>query len=526
MNDAFSLRRFGAFTRFQCRIAGVDAELMEECPDRDLSNVKTLFWLLAAVWLWQFALFTAVAHMMLSRPDHLRPELFAAGAVLASIILLIDSYVIVRTSWSLQGMKELARGGLELGSTFAARFKNGLFVSLRVLVTIGMAQLLALFLAILMFGKDIQADLDRRFREFNGDLIGKITAQVDGVIGALADDQKATAGLLAAAVTEESMLRRTSVDPTSDDPEVKLGVERASQLNASKVELERELSEAQKFAADELAGVKNSKGNSGRPGEGPVRRAARERVANAQAKVASAAREFAATEERISKARDKAAAGSDARRDAALGKLSSSTSSREKLEKRLGEIETALATHRDSREQMIRDRVEADPSFVGLGNGFLANYQALQRIAKEDESVVPVILLLDFVLFSIDLAAVLAKLATFIPSTYATLLAATDLRVAYGTAQGVAADIEEMLKPHTKETSEPPSYPSDTPPDTSRPNHDDDPERTATEPTTVTVSTSAGEIRLPKRRARPRKGYKPDLSPPPHDGDEHGAPPE
>lgn len=185
--DLHFSRRFGWFTRFQFRVAGVDVDVMGECPDRDISNVKTVAWLLMAVWVWQFALFTAVAHMMLARQGELRPELFAAGAVLASVILLIDSYVIVRSSWSLQGIKELARGGLEIPSTTWASIKNGLFVLLRVLVTIGMAQLLALFLAILMFGKDIQADLDRRFRELNGPLIAKITDQVDRSINVLSD---------------------------------------------------------------------------------------------------------------------------------------------------------------------------------------------------------------------------------------------------------------------------------------------------------------------------------------------------
>lgn len=520
MTEANSLRRFGPLTRSQFFVTGVDAEIMEKCPDRDLSNVKTLAWLLMAVWLWQAALFTATAHMMLARPGEFRPELFASGVMLASIILLIDSYVIVRTSWSLQGMKELARGGLEIPNTFGARFKNGLFVFLRVLVTIGMAQLLALFFAILVFGKDIQADLDRRYRDANGDLIAKITMQVDNGLGTLIEDQKATATLLAAAVAEEASLRRAAIDPTADDPEVKLALERASQLAARKVDLERELSEAQKFAADELAGVKGSNGNSGKAGEGPVRRAARERVANAQAKLAAAERELTSVEAKVAKARAKASEGSGERREAASNKMAGSTTIREKLEKRLGEIETALADQRSKREQHIRESVEADPSFVGLGNGFLARYQALQRIAKEDQSVVPVILLLDFVLFSIDLAAVLAKLATFIPSTYATLLAAEDLRRAYRTAQGLADDIEEAMRPRRKPEDD---ATTEIQPDTSSVDASDFPD--GSPPPDPFAAAKGNDIQAPKRRGRPRKNYKPDLSPPPDDGDELNGPP-
>jgi hypothetical protein len=112
---------------------------------------------------------------------------------------------------------------------------------------------------------------------------------------------------------------------------------------------------------------------------------------------------------------------------------------------RLSVVEGELKRFTDNREDIIRSGLEADPGYRKKEEGFLANWQGLRRLTA-DPYVLFLVLLFDLGLFGIELAAVLAKIATFVPATYATIIAHDDFRRAYKTAHELAREIEAIQK--------------------------------------------------------------------------------
>src|ERR1700687_82108 len=136
-SEGFGARhKIGLWLRFLCWLVGVDSDLLAQCPRRDLDAVRTLAGIMIGVWVFQSALFTLAARIALARDDEFRPELMAAGMLLATLILLIDSYVIMRSSWSLHGLQLLQRGGFPDFETKSARIKRTLFVVVRVALSL------------------------------------------------------------------------------------------------------------------------------------------------------------------------------------------------------------------------------------------------------------------------------------------------------------------------------------------------------------------------------------------------------
>jgi hypothetical protein len=103
-------------SRLLIRLGAADESILQTCPLRDVHNVMTIGWLLVIVWLWQSILFAMVGHMMLACSSEWRLDLVEGAMLIATVVLLVDSHVIVRSSWRLQDLSELKRGGLDLPS--------------------------------------------------------------------------------------------------------------------------------------------------------------------------------------------------------------------------------------------------------------------------------------------------------------------------------------------------------------------------------------------------------------------------
>lgn len=528
IEEAPARHQFGQFAGFQLWLAGVDRDLLATCPLRDVHNVKTIAWLLMIVWFWQASLFCLVGHMMLAQPGEFRVAILVGGLVLASVVLLVDSYVIVRSSWHLQGIAELARGGLTMPGTLGAKVKNGAFVAVRLLLSVVLVQLMAIFLSLLLFAKDITTDLDQRYLTENRELLDRITGQTDGTITTLKAEHAEVRGRLVRLADEEAKLRQTVVDPLGESPEARLAIDRITKLTQSKAEAERELKDAQTFSANELGGVAGVKGNTGIPGRGPVRRAAEERVTNAEVKLKAIGQELAAADAKLAKLGETTSGASSQRRSAAEAKLVETSAAKKDRQDRLGLVEGELKRFTENREAIIRAAFEADPSYKRKEEGFLANWQGLRRLTA-DPYVLVVVALFDLALFGIELAAVLAKIATFVPATYATIIAHDDFRRAYKTAHELAREIEAIQqdrgRPEDDEGSgsaepepEPPK-PTD-PSDSGAALHnvfsgngaDDAPPDPQAEPVSVASAPDTAERR--KRRGRPSgPRWKPHLKP-------------
>ena len=165
--------------RVICTLAGVDPALIAACPPRDRDGLRLLAALMMLVWLWQSAVFAAVGHLMLAGPGEIRAELSAGAVLLATIILLLDAYVVMRPSWTTFGYEELRRGGLAIHLLVLARVKSGLFLALRLALSAVVGTLVALFVSLILYGKDIAGQLAAEHTARNAPVIVAATRLID-----------------------------------------------------------------------------------------------------------------------------------------------------------------------------------------------------------------------------------------------------------------------------------------------------------------------------------------------------------
>lgn len=454
-------REFGALSRLIIKIGAGDEQILRTCPIRDVHNVMTIGWLLIIVWVWQSVLFTMVGHMMLARSGEWRFDVILGAMLIATVVMLVDSYVIVRSSWHLQGISELQRGGLDLPSPIAARIKNGIFVAVRLMLSTVLAMLTALFLSILLFEKDISANLEHEFQKQNAPLLARISGQVDDAIGKLKGEHEEIRKRLSTMADEEKLLRATVIDPEGDNSEFKAALDRVSVLNEAKVEAQRELTAAEKHAADELGGARLP-GTSGIAGYGPLRRAADEKIASAKRKLQGVISEIEEAQKHIETLRLTFKDVTGSKRLAAEAKLAEIAIQRKEKEERLAFVEAEFKKREQDRDRVVRTAFENDPAYHAKENGFLARLEGLERISAQFH-VKFVVVIFHIGLFGIELAAVLAKIATFIPASYTTILAWHDLQVPMRWAVRLKEEADKIHKGDKADAEGTPAEPS--PPD-------------------------------------------------------------
>ncbi len=449
-------RPLGPAARALAWIAGADSGELEKCPRRDVGNVLCVAWLLVAVWAWQSIAFTLVGHMMLAREGEFNLLVMLGAIGIASIVLLMDSYVIVRSSWYVQGLKELKRGGLEVPGTVSARISSAFFLMIRILLTLVLAQLTAIFFSLLIYKKDIATELEADHQRRNAPLLARLTSTTDEGVESARKYVEALRAQLGASVGEEERLRRMAVDPTSDDPQVKLLLERIASLTAAKMETSRALQKEQDFAANEKGGLRVAPGNSGLGGPGRVYKAALERIANLQRTLDRLDRDLSIAESKLSDLRTSKSGVAGQRKDAATARLGDAATGRQDLAARLAAAEAALAELTASRQRVLRNAIESDPNYKSRDTGFLASWKALLKLAS-DPWVALVIFLIDAAAFFLELSAVISKTTTFVPATYATLIAQDDLLRAHREAHRLAASIRALHEEREEKPDETPT---------------------------------------------------------------------
>lgn len=338
----------GFTTRFLIWVAGIDEETLRECPAQDWSDVRAIALLLIFAWIYQAALLTLVAHRLLAPEGGVHPALIAGALFIATLILLIDSYVFLRAGFHADGIRELARAGLDLSGGWKTKVTAGIFLNLRISLSLALAQLTAMLVGLFLWQADIAADLNHRFQQENAGVIVTATAHVDDeerqTVDAVKGVQVRIGGLQTQIDAELHYLRSRAVWRNR---------ERARQAQAALPELEQNLRQA----TSELTGLRET-----------------------------------------------------------------------------------LARLRAGRADNIQREIEKSPAYVKQASGILAQLKALWRLAG-DPVTGAFILLIDIISFGLELAAVLAKVTTFIPSTYAVLLA----RNSYLRVAAIVDDMEKRL---------------------------------------------------------------------------------
>jgi hypothetical protein len=485
--------KIGPLTRSILYITGVDEAKLRQCP-QDWDNVRAVAQLLTLTWLYQTALFSLISHRLFAPPGQIRPDLLAASAFLATFLLTIDGYMIVRSGWHREGLQELARGGLNLQGGVIIRLKAGIFLAIRILFSVCLAQLTGIFLAILIFSPDVGARLQDRYLHANANLIGNATTLVDGEIQQQSDAVKTETIQDTALAAQVTALRQNQIDPSAGDAQVQFAQQEVTQLFSQKAAADQAVQQAETSASDELGGIK-SPGSSGIPGDGPRRRAALEAVGNAKDQDQQISVELDAAQKRLDDIRARSLATSQPTEQLAHAELPSFETTLAAEDAKLAAMKNALMILQDHRDDAIRTALEASPDYVPYDNGLLVQIKILGELANENPRIAAVIILVDVTSFGFELAAVLAKVLSYCPTEYSALLASS-------TYMRVVRMVDEMMEELNASSAKSGTEPYGMQPLAS---HDENgsPRRAATDP----FSSVIGSLPSPPKRGRgrPRK---------------------
>jgi hypothetical protein len=289
---------------------------------------------------------------------------------------------------------------------------------------VGFAQLTAIFVALIIFAADIDARIHATYEAANARVLADVTAIVD------ADIQRASVAVKTQAARVDSLsaqittLRQHDIDPTSSDPQIQQAQREIDQLIAQQRDAESAVVSASDFASLEKGGVKAAPGNSGIAGSGPRYKAAMEVVENTKRHAQDIAAALDAARARLDSLHKELASSSVSEQQRSHGELPGYEATLTSEEAKLADLKEQLDALIKGRPDAIRKGVESAPDYVPLNNGFLGQLVALEHIADEDAKIATVILLIDVVSFGLELAAVLAKVSSYVPMKYSALLAA------------------------------------------------------------------------------------------------------
>jgi hypothetical protein len=443
----------GPFTKLLLAIGGIDEDMLQRCPPRDWGVAKGISLIGLCVAIYLTSLFFLMANKLFARPGQIRIEFLVPSLFFAIFIIVIDAYQINRTSWHLSGIAELRRGGLDISGGAAPRIKASFFLAIRIMLSIGLAQLTAIFVSLLIYGGDIDSPIEKNYREANKHLIGPATALVDAEIQRAADSVSAPSGRVATLSRQVEALRNAEIDPSANDPRVHQAQQEVQQLIDQNAKADEDVRNTETSVSNELGGLKGAE-----PGRGPRYRAAVQQLTDARARAQEITKQLNAARDRLDALRKRIPPPDDTSRQRSREQRLAFEKRLDAENAELSKLKEELAKLTRGRESAIRRAIENAPDHVGAENGFLAQLSELEHIAQKDAWIVFVIGLIDVVTFGLELSAVLAKVTSYVPTTYAALLA----RDAYMQAVRTVDDMTAELK--TIDNS-PDVVPSDTPPD-------------------------------------------------------------
>jgi hypothetical protein len=447
---------FSWLTKLLIRIAAADEETLRQCPRRDVINVCAIAWLMLGALAYQTGLFSVVGHMLFASPGEIRPEIIIAAFAIALFIMGIDRYIIVICGYHSEGLKELARAGIDIRGSLPIRIKAGLFLVIRIFVlAVGLAQITALFVSLIWFAADIHARIDKKDLIANASLISQATNLVDGEIQRETDAVNAQSARVAALSAQVQNLRQNVIDPAASDRASQLAEQEVQQLLQQQTAAENDLKEAESFATSEAAGLKHAPGNSGVEGFGPRYRAAEEQVADAKARLLQIETSLNAARGRLDGLRNKMSSANQQVLQRSQGQLPSFKADLKAETERLTALKNDLGKLIAGRELAIRRAVENAPGHVPYDDGFLAQLRTLEEIAHEDRKIGLVILLIEIVSLGFELAMVLAKVFGYAPTVYAALVSSDHYRRVVKIVDDLTAELNEGEPPDEPATSTP-----------------------------------------------------------------------
>ncbi|HEX4409036.1 MAG TPA: DUF4407 domain-containing protein [Xanthobacteraceae bacterium] len=441
IDDHGPRRKVGPWMKLMIYIAGADEETLQHCPQHDWSCVCAAGEIFLCALVFQTAILTLVAHELFAKPGEFRVELLIGALFIALFVMLIDSYMVMRSGWHLSGIQELKRGGLDVSGGAAARIKAHIFLAVRLGFSVALAQLTAIFVSLLIFFADIEAPILDDYLKANAHLVAPATELVNATIARATSAVSNQTARVQALAGQVATTRQNIVDPSSSDPVLRQAEKEVGDLTDRNTKAEDEARSGQVFVNNESGGVKGD-GNSGIPGYGPRYRSAVRQAADAKSHAQSIAVELATARSRLDDLQKQHPIAADAVRQQAHDQLPSLEESLKAEESKLGAGKNELATLIANREENIRKAIENSPDHVAMNNGFLHRIAILEDIATKDRKIAAVIILIDLISFALELAGVFSKVTSFIPTMYAALTA----RNAYMGAVHIVDEMTAELK--------------------------------------------------------------------------------
>ena len=495
------LPQFSFIRRVIHRLAGVDNDTMRQCPPHDADNVRALGELLIASFIWQSLLLTLIGERLFAEPGQFRPDILVGAAGIALFVMLIDSYIFYRSGFELAGIEELRRASLDVGGPGPG--KKIAYLIARIFLSIGFSQLTAIFTALLIFGSDIDSRLLSTYQTANARSLATVAGLTDADIQRTTSAVKMQEGRIEAVSSQVTTLRQHDIDPTTSEPRLQQAQQEVSRALDAKMKADESTVAAETFASMEKGGVTVDGRSSGIAGIGPRYKAALETVETAKRHAQEASSSLDDARARLEKMRKESASAASVQQERSHSELPTYEQSLTTEEGKLAKLKDQLSTLVKDRPETIRRGVEAAADYVPLNRGFLAQLVALDEIATENRKIGMVILLIDIVSFGLELAAVLAKVSSYVPMKYSALLAANSYAAAVRIADELVAKLAGNTKADVPSSSSAPVPPAN--------DNDDESESTSEasgmsdEPDTSTDQDESPPA-LPKRgRGRPRK---------------------
>jgi Domain of unknown function (DUF4407) len=416
------VRRIGPIKKIIFNIVGADEPTLRLCGDKDLDTIFVLGLLLVGQVAFEAAILSFTAHQVFSADGEIHVTLIAGAIGVAVLVGLIDSYVFLRAGFYEEGLAELARGGLELRDRATAIVRQIVTYAIRGLFCVAFSLLIGGFAGLGVFKSSIDAYGNRQNQEVNSTRIVETTLQVDSEIRRATDTVKGEEVHVASLQKSLTTMREGAVNPAANDVAVMAQQQELNQLSAERSRRETELESAQTFASNELAGERGNSSNTGKHGRGPVRIAAEEHVRSATVGLAAADHALADARARFDDLRKQAASTDGDRGRQAQSQLQPLEAELKEATARLDSQRETLTKLTGNREGDIRAKVEAAPDYVGRDQGLIGQLKALRQIAKDPE-IATVIFLIDFVTFMLEMACVMGKIMSPIPTSFSALTA-------------------------------------------------------------------------------------------------------
>jgi hypothetical protein len=423
--------RIGAFKRLLLNFPGVPEEPLRRCPKQDSDFALMLAALMVGTAGYQTAIFSMVGSVVFT-PGQLRVETVAVALGLAMFVMAIDGVLFMRSGWFIAGESQIRRGGLDISGGWAARVKAALSLAIRLALSMSLAAITGVAFSALIFRADIVAQEKQLYLDRNSHVIADATSLADAEIKRATDAMTAQDARVASLSSQLNAVRQNEIDPSASDPQIQQSQDELKQLLAEQAKADDEVQAAESFASHELGGIKTP-GNSGIAGDGPRHKAAQEEVANAKRHAQEIASALDVARARLDALRKQLASAGEATQHRSDDQLPAFESALATETAKLSSLKDELTSLTHGREDAIRNAVENAPDYVDVDDGFLAQVTALEHLAQQDPKIAWLILLIELTSAGFELAAVLAKTLSYVPTTLAAVLASeaymSDVRI-------------------------------------------------------------------------------------------------